>query len=197
MNIMKIFFISFFLIFLFATTCCAADEPIGILQNSVDKFVSILSEKTDASLKAEKRQRIRAIIDNVFDFTEISRRALGRGWRLFNDEEKKEFIKVFSEFLSDTYIDKITGEYNEEKVNYFEQNFLNDERVIVKTLLIQKDTKVSIDYGMIKTDGTWKIYDIKVEGVSLINNYRQQFDKILLNKSPNYLIEEIKKKTAN
>jgi phospholipid transport system substrate-binding protein len=187
--------ILFVIIFVLAALSYASqNEPINVLKNAVDRFVAIMEGETHLTSREEKRKEIQRMAYDLFDFTEISRRALGHNWKLFNYDEKKQFIIVFSKFLTNIYMDEIEGEYAGERVNYLQQDMLTKRKAFIKTVLIRKNENIPIDYSMLKKNETWQIYDIRVEGVSLISNYRSQFRRILLNKPPAKLIEAIRKK---
>lgn len=173
-----------------------AAQPMEVLRRDVDEVLSILSDPAyRAPSKAEEQQeKIWDIIDNVFNFNEMARSTAARHWKSFSESQKKEFTEVFGKFLGETYLDKISSGYKGEKVKYVGQDMMTDTRAKVETKIIREDKEIPVDYGMMLRDGRWQIYDVKIEGVSLINNYRSQFHSILLNESPEELIDRLKKK---
>ena len=194
----KISFLSllFFLIFSQHVVCQAA-EPLDTLKNSIDKVVAILKapEFQDSDEKDAQKKAIWDIIEKIFDFDEMSRRTTAQYWRGFSQDEKQEFSRLFSELLGNTYLDRIQ-KYKGEKIDYLSQEMTSDIKSVVETKIVRKDTDIPISYSMFKTHGAWKIYDVKIEGVSLIQNYRAQFTKVLINKSPADLIEMLKNKVS-
>jgi phospholipid transport system substrate-binding protein len=131
----------------------------------------------------------------MFNFDEISRRAVARNWRDFSDAEKKQFTDVFAEFLGNTYIDKIQGEYHNEKIVYLSQDYYSDQYAEVKTQILRESVEIPVNYRLIKgQDGSWHVYDIIVEGVSLVKNYRTQFASILKKETPAQLIKRLNEK---
>ncbi len=173
-------------------------RPMETLQGPIDEIISILNDPTYQSdaLKSEQRDKIWEIARPVFNFNEISRRAIGKPWARFSQEEKERFSTVFSEFLGTTYIDKLQGEYSNEQID-FDKELVKGSKALVRTRLKRKNLEIPIDYRMHRVDGSWKIYDILLEnGVSLVKNYRVQFTSMLKTKSPAQLIEELEKKLA-
>ena len=173
-------------------------RPMETLQGPIDEIIRILNDPTykSGALKSEQRDKIWEIARPVFNFNEISRRAIGKPWARFSPEEKERFSTVFSEFLGSTYIDKLQGEYNNEQID-FEKELVKGSKALVRTRLRRKNFEIPIDYRMHNVSGSWKIYDILLEnGVSLVKNYRVQFTSMLKTKTPAQLIEELEKKLA-
>jgi phospholipid transport system substrate-binding protein len=174
----------------------AAPQPLDALKGPIDAVIRILNDPKykDPNLKTEQRDAIWSKVRGMFDFEEISQRAVARNWGLFSPQEKKEFTDVFSEFLGNTYMDKIQGEYHNEKIQYGTQEVVEGTRALVKTNILRESLAIPVDYKM-KLDGNeWKIYDVMVEGVSLVKNYRTQFASILRKETPAQLIDRLKKK---
>lgn len=176
----------------------APTEPMAALRGPIDKVVSILK---DPELKGpdkqdEQRQAIVDVVEKIFDFEKISKLALGRFRRTFNDQQMERYTELFTDLLIETYLNQVQKEFQNDEVTYLEQMYhpSDSERAMVKTLILRKNTEVPVDYSMYSADGSWRIYDVKVEGVSLVKNYRTQFEKILLQKSPDALIEKLEKK---
>lgn len=173
-------------------------RPMETLKGPFNQIIDILNDSSYQSAEARtvQRDKIWAIARPVFNFSEISRRAVGKPWHSFTLEEKNRFISVFSEFLGSTYIDKLQGEFNNEQID-FDKELVKGSKALVRTRLRRKSLEIPIDYRMHHVDGSWKIYDILVEnGVSLVKNYRVQFTSILKDKTPAQLIERLEKKLA-
>jgi len=119
---------------------------------------------------------------------------LARNWKKFSPKEQNEFVDVFSEFLGNIYVDKIQGEFHNEKIAYLNQKIVKKTRAMVRTNILRESLEIPVDYKMKLFGGEWKIYDVNIEGVSLVKNYRIQFKKILLKNSHQHLIEQIQKK---
>ncbi len=168
------------------------------LKNSIDQILNILR---DPSFKGEKciqkrRAFLRKVINERFSFAKMSQLSLARHWRKRSDEEKKLFIKLFGQLLEDTYISKIEA-YTDEKVVYVKE-FVKKRKAQVDTKIVTDTIEIPIDYRMYQTkDGSWMVYDIVIEGVSLVGNYRSQFDQILQKDTYEELVEELKKKVES
>lgn len=169
-------------------------SPMETVQHRIDQIVAVL---TDAELaKSDNRQAQRARIWEIalpmFDFTEISRRTVGSKWDVFSEAEKTSFTDLFTQFLGNTYIDRLQGEYHNEKIAYLKE-LVKEPKALVRTKLIRDTAELPIDYRLKKEAGQWKIYDILVEdGVSIVQNYRVQFQSILEKETPAQLIERLK-----
>ncbi|MBN1843825.1 MAG: ABC transporter substrate-binding protein [Deltaproteobacteria bacterium] len=171
-------------------------QPLDALRGPIDSIISVLNDPQyqDSAKRDVEREKIWEIIFKLFDFTEMAKRTLARNWRGFTPQERKEFTQVFAEFLGNTYIDKIQKDYQEEKVVYVKEEMVTDSKALVKTKIVRETLEIPVNYGMKLRDGVWKVYDVNIEGVSLVKNYRTQFNKILLSKSASHLIERLKKK---
>lgn len=174
-----------------------AGPPLDTVKGHIDKVLDVLR---DSSLKGEsgksaKKAKIRSITEKMFDYTELSRRTLGRNWKKFNNEQQKEFTELYKSILEDAYADKIM-KYTDEKVVFNKENMLSEKKCEVQTTIITKKADIPISYRVIQKDGEWKVYDVVIEGVSLVNNYRTQFREILASKSPDGLLDVLRKKVG-
>jgi len=154
-------------------------DPTEQLRPFVDKIVNVL---TDASLQGEencfvRREKVMEIVMERFDFFEMSKRVLGSQWRKLSTPEKQEFVDQFTTLLEHAYIGKIE-DYSSQKVEFKDQR-IKGQRAQVKTLLIDQEVTIPVSYIMILKGENWMVYDIIVEGVSLIRNYMDQFKEIL------------------
>ena len=190
------------ILFLTLTTFeAAANSPTEVLKGPLDQAIDILKDPkyqdADPSLKIEQRDKIWAIVDDAFDFEEVSRRALARNWKSFSADQQKEFAAVFSKMLGNIYVDRIQSGFSDQKVEFTDE-ILHDSKplAIVKTSIVSNQNKIPVDYSLKKKGDQWRVYDVKVEGVSLIKNYRTQFNDILRKESPDQLIERLKAKVA-
>jgi len=154
----------------------------------------------DPKLKGEagkkvKEQKIIDAAEKLFDFVELSKRTLGLNWNKLTPEQRKEFVDLYKTILKDAYIDKLTA-YTDEKINYTKEVPLSETTVEVQSIVTTKKADVPIYYRVIKKDGGWKVFDVIVEGVSLISNYRTQFREILGNNPPSKLLDTLRKKVG-
>ena len=187
---------------LLACACAAfADSPLGEVKSTTEKVLLLLKDTNlqGDSKKNERRQVVRGEMEKRFAWEESARACLGRHWAKRTPAEKAEFVKLFSEFLKDTYSDKVATYYGDlDKIDYQGEK-IQDDYASVKVVLTTK-AKVDhpIEYRMEKAGDDWKVYDVVIEGVSMVKNYRDQFDAIIAKSSYEGLIKEIKtKQSAN
>lgn len=182
-----------FLLILTAQPVHADSGPMETLKAPLDRVVGILKDpKYDSEAKlVQQREELLVIAFEVFDFIEVSRRTLGRNWRIFSPQERKDFTDVFSDFLANVYLDRIQSEYHDENVTYVGEEMQAEGRAVVKTSIQRDGVQVPVEYSMHLTPEGWRIYDVNIEGVGLIQNYRSQFNRILMNESPAQLIERL------
>ncbi|MFQ5897477.1 MAG: phospholipid-binding protein MlaC [Candidatus Methylomirabilia bacterium] len=174
-----------------------AGAPTEQLKHSVDKAIKLLQDpelKAEGKLK-ERRAAIRKVANETFDFTETARRSLARHWRERSTREREEFVRLFGDLLERAYFSRI-DQYGGERVIYLGES-LDGDRTTVRTKVITKQgTEVPVDYRMHRRGGRWLVYDVVVEGVSLIRNYRSQLSKIIRKSSYEDLVKRLKAKQA-
>ncbi|HEX8949180.1 MAG TPA: ABC transporter substrate-binding protein [Dissulfurispiraceae bacterium] len=199
MNTKKFFrtvlFSFLFFILLSAAAAAQAGSPTEQVKQTVDKVLEILRspqfkgpEKT-----AERRAAIHKIADPRFDYEEMAKRSLALYWRQRTPEERKEFVPLYRDLLERAYIRKIE-KYTDEKIVYTGEN-IDGGYATVRTKVIRKEgTEIPIDYKLMNENGQWKVYDVVVEGVSLVNNYRTQFNQIIRSSSYEELVRKLKAK---
>ena len=167
------------------------------VENQVNK---ILEKLKDPAFKEQPRDakitEVRKIINEIFDYTELSKRTLGRNWKKFSDAQKEEFVTLFSALLENVYADRILA-YTHEVIEFGKETELRKNQVEVESNIITSDNKkIPLNYRLILKDNHWRVYDIVIEGVSMVKNYRSQFKQILSKKSPEELLETLRKKTT-
>jgi len=168
------------------------------LKGSIDKVLNVLNDKTlkAPAMKAKRREILMNLSNEVFDWNEMAKRSLGIYWKDRKPEEHKEFVKLFTVLLENTYMDKIEG-YSGEKILYSKEA-VEDLYALVETKIItRQDTEVAVNYWMLNKNGRWFVYDISVEGVSLVKNYRTQFNEILARSSYQELLKKLKEKQVS
>ncbi len=172
-----------------------AGVPLDTVKGNVDKILDVLRDPAlkPASGAKIKKNKIRVIADKMFDFTELSRRTLALNWNKFTPAQQTEFISLYKNLLADTYADKIVA-YTDEKIVFTKEVPLTENTVEVQSTVIRKAGETPIYYRVIMSNGSWMIYDVVVEGVSLVNNYRSQFRDILSKKPPASLLETLREK---
>ena len=183
------------LIFLLFPLTVYAGVPLDTVQTSVNKVLDVLRDpklKAD-SAKEIKKEKLRIIYKSMFDELEFSRRTLARNWSKLNPAQQKEFIDLFEQILEKTYIDRILA-YSDEKIEYYKESMLSDNQAEIQTKVITSSKDVPIFYRVIKKDNSWKVYDVIVENISLVQNYRTQFNDILNKNTSEQLLEILRKK---
>ena len=166
------------------------------LATSVDRILVLLSDpayKNEATRPGLRHQLI-TTIETIFDTKELSRRALGAQWSKFSPDQQARFVTAFGTLLQNTYLDKIES-YTDEKVHYLGEQSLGDGKAEVATKVTGHGKEIPVTYRLINRDG-WKVYDVVIEGVSMVQNYRSQFGQILMNESPDALIQKIAAKRS-
>ncbi|OGB93995.1 MAG: organic solvent tolerance ABC transporter substrate-binding protein [candidate division NC10 bacterium RBG_16_65_8] len=173
----------------------AAGEAMEQLRGSVDQVLQVLRDPRTkgASPAAERRARIRQIVDDRFDFTEMARRALAMHWAARTPQERRDFTALFSNLLERSYIDKIEA-YTDERIVYSGERVEGDFAEVRTKLEGKKNLDVPLEYRLLRRDGKWWVYDVVIEGVSLIANYRTQFNKIIQSTSYPELVKRMQAK---
>ena len=172
-----------------------AGVPMTTAEASVNRVLDVLR---DAKLKSPaakeiKKEKLRIIYKDMFDEIEFSKRTLTRNWNKFSPAERVEFVKLFEQILEKSYIDKIL-DYSNEKVDFYKESMLSDNQAEIQTKIVTASKEIPIYYRMILKDGKWKVYDVVVENVSLVQNYRTQFNDILTKNTPEQLLEILRRK---
>lgn len=174
-----------------------AGVPTERIKETTDKIIAIVSDSAlkDPAKEKERREKIRKAVDEMCDWDEMSRRSLGRHWAQRSGEEKKEFIQLFGQLLERTYVDKVEG-YSGEKVIYAGERIDGDYAEVNVKIVTKKSTEIPVVYKLRSKDQKWWAYDIVVEGVSLVNNYRTQFSDIMAKSSFEGLMKKLREKST-
>ena len=170
-----------------------AGAPTDQLRSSVDQMVKVLD---DPALKADSRAQdrraaIRKEAQVVFDFGETAKRALGRHWQGLSEMDRQEFTGLFTDLIERAYISKIER-YSGERIAYAGESVEGGLATVRTRFVTKQGTEIPVDYRMQQRGDRWLVYDVSVEGVSLINNYRTQFDKIIQTSSYAELVRKMK-----
>jgi phospholipid transport system substrate-binding protein len=193
---MKKRIVVFFVLIIFVLSIPVyAGVPMTTAEASVNRVLDVLRDsrlKSPAATEA-KTEKLRVIYKDMFDEIEFSKRTLTRNWNKFSPAERVEFVKLFEQVLEKSYIDKIL-DYSNEKVNFYKESMLSDNQAEIQTKIVTASKEIPIYYRMILKDGKWKVYDVVVENVSLVQNYRTQFNDILTKNTPEQLLEILRKK---
>ncbi|MBI2987781.1 MAG: ABC transporter substrate-binding protein [Deltaproteobacteria bacterium] len=173
----------------------SAGAPTEQIRASVDKLLTVLKNpqlKSTARTR-ERRDQLRQVISARFDFAEMARRSLGAQWRRLTPKEQEEFVRLYTDLLERAYIDRIES-YSDETFAYLRENLDKDYAEVNSRIVTDKGEEFSLNYKVHLVNGEWKVYDVVVENISLVNNYRSQFSRIITNSSYEELIRRMKEK---
>jgi phospholipid transport system substrate-binding protein len=166
------------------------------IETQVNKMLTQMKSPEFKALDREAQvNEISKTINEVFDWQELSRRTLGREWRKFSPEQQKEFVSLFEKLLQGTYADRVLA-YTSEKIEFGKETELNKSRVEVESYIVTLDNKkIPLFYRLTDKSGQWRVYDVVIEGISMVKNYRGQFREILKTKKPEDLLQILREKT--
>jgi phospholipid transport system substrate-binding protein len=193
---MKKQFVALTLLILFVFSIPAyAGAPMATVEANVNKVLDVLRDPKlkGPSAKEAKKDKLRVIYKGMFDEIEFSKRTLAKNWTKLSPGQQKEFIVLFEQVLEKAYIDKIL-DYSDEKVNFYKENMISDNQAEIQTKIVTSSKEIPIFYRVTLKDGKWRVYDVVVENVSLVQNYRTQFNDILATKTPEQLLDILRKK---
>ena len=170
-----------------------AGVPTDQLRGRIDRVLRVLEDPTlkQDGRAAERREAIRAIADEIFDFRELSQRALARHWQARTPAERDEFIQLFADLLERSYIGKIETFSGGDRVQYSGESVEGDQATVRTRIVTKNGTEIPVDYRMHRVGDRWLVDDVAIESVSLVANYRSQFNKILQRGSFQQLIAQL------
>jgi phospholipid transport system substrate-binding protein len=173
----------------------SAGEATEAMRGTIDEVLRILADRDlkQPAKANERRQLLEKVVGERFDYQEMSRRSLGAPWTNLPEKDKQEFVSLFQTLLVNTYADKIES-YTGDGVQYLNER-TEKEYAEVRTKVLTGKTEIPLDYRLLNKGSAWRVYDVVVDGVSLVNNYRGQFSKILRNGSYADLVEQLRKKS--
>ena len=172
-----------------------AGEPTEAIRGAVNQGVEILKNaKLDNQMqRAQVIDRLRQIVYPLFDFNEMAMRSLGQNWRPLNPQQRKEFVSLFTALLEKTYADQIDL-YDGQKVVYTGESVDNEYAQVDSRIFDKNGQTYSVIYRLHRVDGKWRIYDVVAENISLVNNYRAQFNRVIAKSSFEELLKSMKQK---
>ena len=183
------------IIFLFFSLPVYAGLPMDTVQASLNKVLEILGDPELKATAAEeiKRDKLRRVYEHMFNDVEISKRALARHWNSINTTQRQEFVQLFRQLIERTYIDHILS-YSNEKIVFDRETLVSANKAEVQTRIVTSSKETPVFYRMIINDGEWKVYDVVIENVSMVLNYRSQFNDILAKNTFEQLFEILREK---
>jgi phospholipid transport system substrate-binding protein len=174
-----------------------AGVPTEQVRQTADQVLSVLQDSRlkSADKQKERREQIRQIVASRFDFGEMAKRSLGSNWQKGNNDEQRQFVQLFTELLEKSYADQIES-YDGEKIVYGRENVSQDQADVDTKILTKKGEQISVNYKLRSAGNDWKVYDVVIENISLVNNFRSQFNRILANASFAELLKKLQSKSV-
>ena len=166
------------------------------VKKTVDEVVNIVADKELKKPQNEekRRQRVKGAVAKIFDYEEMARRSLATHWKERNPAQRKEFVELFTTLLENSYAGKIES-YNQEKIVYLQENVEGDHAEVRSKVVTAKRDEYTLDYRLLNKGGKWMVYDVVIEGVSLVSNYRSQFNRIISNQGYPELVKKLRTKS--
>jgi len=178
-----------------STAPATAGVPTDQLRGAVERVLKTLDDPTlkGEARHSDRRAAIRKIANEIFDFSEIAKRSMARHWQPLSEAQRNEFVALFADLLERSYISKIET-YGGEKIQYTAERADGDFATVSTKIITKNGTEVPVDYRMVKRTDRWLVYDVSIEGVSLVSNYRTQFNKIIQTTSYTELVSKLRNK---
>ena len=172
-----------------------ADDPMSVVRTTVDQALTVLRD--NQTPLAQRQDKLRQIVSATFDFTEMAKSALGYHWKQITPDQQQEFTNAFVAFIEDSYLSKI-NDYRGQQVVFLKATSDGPEYAQVNTDIVQPGGKdpIHVDYRLVQEGSTWKIYDVTVDAISIIANYRNQFNRVMNNQGYDTLISDLRSKQA-
>ncbi|PIU53565.1 MAG: organic solvent tolerance ABC transporter substrate-binding protein [Deltaproteobacteria bacterium CG07_land_8_20_14_0_80_60_11] len=170
-----------------------AGPPTEIAQQVIEKALDALKDPT--SQGEARRQKVKRIVDPYFDYQEMAKRSLGPAWGKLSAGQRQEFVQLFAQLLEASYSDKIEKYAQRVKINYTGE-ILEGEYAEVRTVVVRANDRIPLNYRLLQEGGAWKVYDVVIEGVSLVSNYRSQFSRIIHESGYAELVKRLKTKVS-
>ena len=166
-----------------------ASQVTEDVKDTIDKVIEIVGREDLKDNKEARREALREVIDQRFNYHQMVRRALAKNWKGRSDQERREFTGLFKKLLENSYASKLES-YSDETINFTDE-VIKGKYALVKTKVVRKASTIAVDYKLINGGGVWKIYDFVIEGVSMVRNYRSQFSKIIRKDSYEGLVRKL------
>lgn len=180
--------------FLFLNTAFAQSGPKAQIEATMNKIIEEVEANPGDAKEEIREKNLRVIIDKRFNFEEMAKRSLGKNWRKANASQQKVFVETFSELLINTYIGRLE-EAKKGMVNILDEK-IREPKALIKTTVKVKEDVFPIDYKLLKNGSSWEVYDVIIENVGLISNYRSEFSGIVRKEGIEGLLDKLKTKVA-
>ncbi len=159
----------------------SSSEITDGLKATIDGVIDVVKDENLKNDKKAQRAAMRKLIDPRFSYEQMSMRSLAENWKSISRDERQKFVDLFSKLLENSYASKLES-YSNEVINYVDEK-VKGKYALVKTEIVRKDGTIDVDYKLIRENGTWRIFDFVIEGVSMVKNYRSQFNRIIKKES--------------
>jgi phospholipid transport system substrate-binding protein len=169
-----------------------AGPPTDLVKQVIEKSLDALKEPGSAQAR---RQKVKRIVDPYFDYQEMAKRSLGPAWGKLSAAQRQEFVDLFAQLLEASYSDKIEKYAQRVKIDYTGE-IQSGDSVEVRTVVVKANDRIPLNYRLMNTGGTYKVYDVIIEGVSLVSNYRSQFSRIIHESGYTELVKRLKTKVS-
>jgi phospholipid transport system substrate-binding protein len=176
------------------TTAWGGGTPTGAVKETVDQVFVVLRDQAlkDPARETERRAKLEEIIGQRFDYAEMAKRTLASQWKGLSAAQQQEFVTLFQQFLANSYVGNVDG-YSGEEVEYLKERE-KGEFAEVQTKVVSPKVQIPLDYRLLQKNGEWRVYDVVIDGVSLMKNYRGQFSRIINSSSFEALLEKLRSK---
>jgi len=183
------------ILYLLVAVSTRAGGPTDELRGAIEKVQTILNDPQlkEAGKKGERLDKLKQVIQPKFDFTEMAKRSLGTNWQRRNPEEQRDFVKVFTDLLENAYVDSIDS-YDGEKVVFTNEKQDKEYGEVNTKIVTKKGEEFSVNYKLHQASGNWKVYDVVIENISIVNNFRSQFNRVIAKSSYEDLLRTMKEK---
>jgi phospholipid transport system substrate-binding protein len=174
-------------------TAAAAGDPMGAVKETVNQVLAIVTDPSYKSATSERREKLREIIAPRFDFSDMARSAMGYHWRTLSPAQRDQFVHLFTGLLEASYMGKIEG-YKGQKIVYLKESEDGSTAQVNTNIVPQGGEPISVIYRLKQDGGTWKVYDVLIDQISLVGNYRNQFNRIMNTQGYDKLVSAIRQK---
>lgn len=178
---------------------CLAETPMVTMKGTVDKILTILDsgDTTDEKIWQGQRKKVSVIVSSRFDMREMAKRSLAKYWKKRTAIEKDDFSLLYTELIKNTYIERLRSFSGSKDGTHFDKEMIRGNKAVVSSVVWQNNKELSVVYKLYNKDGVWLVYDVVIEGVSLVRNYRSQFAQIIQKDGYESLVRKIQEKLRN
>jgi phospholipid transport system substrate-binding protein len=181
------------LVLIISASAAWAGSPTEVVKNVIGNALNILNNP--AYSKSEKTRMVKGLVDPHFDYREMAKRSLGATWGSIGAGQRDEFVRLFADLLESSYSDKIEKYAKNVRIDYTGE-ILEGQYAEVRTVVVKPNDRIPLSYRLLNEGGTWKVYDVVIEGVSLVSNYRSQFSRIIHETSYAELVNRLRNKVS-